>query len=55
MAFRLGLAVDLCMAYNYAHARVDDLDFDARGHSGSAKAKESALSYLDNEASNTEH
>ena len=27
MAFKLGMTVDLCMAYNiYAHARVNDLE-----------------------------
>ena len=30
IAFNLGMTVDLCMAYNYAHARFDDLDLDAR-------------------------
>ena len=30
MAFKLCMAVDLCMTYNYAYARVEDLDLDAR-------------------------
>ena len=30
MAFKLGMAVDLYMAYYYAHARFDDLHLDAR-------------------------
>ena len=29
MAFKLGMTVDSLMAYNYAHARINDLDFDA--------------------------
>ena len=29
MAFKLGMTVDLCIAYNYA-PRFDDLDLDAR-------------------------
>ena len=28
MAFKLGMMIDLCMAYNYAH--FDDLDLDLR-------------------------
>ena len=30
MAFKLGMMVDLCMAYNYADARFDDLGLDTR-------------------------
>ena len=53
MAFKLGMAVDLYMAYNYAHARVDDLDLDARSHwVGKSKKKKTTLNYLDNLASN---
>ena len=33
MAFKVGMTVNLCMAYNYAHAHVDDLDLDARSQS----------------------
>ena len=30
MAFRLGMTVDLCLAYIYAHAHFDDLDLESR-------------------------
>ena len=30
MASKLGMTVDLCMTYIYAHASADDLDLDAR-------------------------
>ena len=30
MAFALGMTVDVCMAYNDAHSRFDDLDLGAR-------------------------
>ena len=30
MAFKLGVTGRLMQVYNYAHARVDDLDLDAR-------------------------
>ena len=30
MAFKLGMTVDLCMAYNCAYACFDDLHLDAR-------------------------
>ena len=40
MTSKLGMTVDLCMAYNYARARFDDLTLTLmQGHSGSAKAK----------------
>ena len=29
MASKHGMTVDLCMAYNYAHAPFNDLDLDA--------------------------
>ena len=55
MAFKLGMTVDLCMAYIYiyiyAHVRLDDLDLDARSQ-WVGKGKVSALNYLDNKASN---
>ena len=30
MACKSGMTLDVCMAYNYAHARFDELDIDAR-------------------------
>ena len=43
--FELAMTVDLCMAY--AHARVDDLDFDTRSQC-IGRCKSPALNYLDN-------
>ena len=48
MAFKLGVTVDLCMAYNYAHANFDDLDLDVRSQWVGKGKKKSALNYLDN-------
>ena len=45
MAFKLGMAVDLCMAYKYANARDDDLDARAQWV---GKGNQSALNHLDN-------
>ena len=50
MAFKLGMTVDLCLAYNYADARVDDLGLDARSQ-WLGRGGKSALTYLDNQAS----
>ena len=47
MAFKFGKTVDLCMEYNYAHARFNDLDIDARSH-WVGRGKTSALNYPDN-------
>ena len=30
ITFKLGMTIDLWMSYNYAHARFDDLDRDAK-------------------------
>ena len=45
MTFKLGMAVDLCMSHNYAHARVDDLDLDAKSQ-WVGKCNKSALNYF---------
>ena len=44
MAFKLGMMVDLCMAYMNAHS--DYLDLDARSQWVS-RGKNSALNYID--------
>ena len=57
MAFKHGMAVDLCMAYNYyAHAHFDDLDLDLDARSQHlGRGNKSTLNYLDNyKASNTD-
>ena len=49
MAFKLGMTVDVCMAYMLT---LVSMTFTLmQGHSGSAKAQK-ALNYLDNKASN---
>ena len=45
MAFKLGMTVDVCMAYNYAHADFDDLDSRSQWL---GRGKYSALNSLDN-------
>ena len=47
MTFKLGMTVNLCMAYIYAHACVDNLDLDATSQ-WVGKGKKSALNYFDN-------
>ena len=46
MAFKCGMAVDLCMP-SYAHTRFDDLDLHERSQ-WLGRGKKSALNYLDN-------
>ena len=46
MAFKFGMTVDLCMAYN-VQACFDDLDLDAKSH-WVGRGNTSALKYLDN-------
>ena len=47
MAFTLGRTVAVCMAYKYyAHARVDEIDLDAKSQ-WVGKGKISALNYLE--------
>ena len=47
MAFKLGMTVDLCMAYNYTHAHFNNLDLDARSNWLGGE-KKSALNYFTN-------
>ena len=53
MAFKLGLTVDLCMRCLSIHARVDDLDLDARSQGVGKGQKQISVEYyyLDNLAS----
>ena len=44
MSSKLGMAVNVCIAYN-AHARFDNIELDTRSHSGSEKCEKSALNY----------
>ena len=46
MAFKRGMPVDLCMAF-FAHARFDNLDFDARSQ-WQGRGEKRALNDLDN-------
>ena len=52
MAFTLGMAVDLCIAYNFMLMRESMTVTLMQGHSGSAEETTSALNYLDKQASN---
>ena len=49
MAFKLGMMVDLHMAYLYIffHAHFDDLELDSRSQ-WAGRGKKLALNYLDN-------
>ena len=47
MEFKLGMTIDLCMVYIYAHAGFDDLDLDARSQGFGSGKKSLALNYLD--------
>ena len=46
MAFKLDMTVDVCMAYNCAYTRFDDLDLDTRSQ-WVDKDNKSAFNYLD--------
>ena len=47
VAFKLGMALDLFMAYS-AHAHFEDLDFDARSQWDGYGKNKSALNFVDN-------
>ena len=48
MAFKLGMTVDLCMAYLYAHAGFDDLDLDLWSQWVDRGKRKSVLKYIGN-------
>ena len=47
MAFKVSMKVDVCMGYNYADGRFDDLDLDARSQ-WLDRGTNLVLNYLDN-------